>query len=124
MMAELILTDAEKAADLWSDLDDEALGKLCRHMMLKQQEYGMGINGKDPAHQEFWSLACVNACKVLIRTAHDSNATTFRQSFKGLSIGDDKLGDWTVLVQEGYVEASDDPQVVLAATFSDGQEGE
>lgn len=29
-MAELILTDKEKAAALWSDLDDAALGKLVR----------------------------------------------------------------------------------------------
>lgn len=29
-MAELILTDEEKAADLWTDLDDAALGKMMR----------------------------------------------------------------------------------------------
>ena len=29
-MAELILTDEEKAAALWSDLDDAALGKLVK----------------------------------------------------------------------------------------------
>ena len=34
-MAELILTDAEKAAELWTDLDDKALGALMRKKLIQ-----------------------------------------------------------------------------------------
>ena len=41
-MAKLILTEEEKAADLWTDLDDAAIGRMIRHTMHVMREVNEG----------------------------------------------------------------------------------
>jgi hypothetical protein len=134
-MAKLILTQEEKDADLWSDFDDDALGKVCRNMMIKQQADGMGRDqndgigkGKgDPAAVEFWQLAGVNAAKVLISNAEAANADHLKMSFKGLTVGDSDLGDWTISIDRGYNpdEPDDDEtdlEEIKAQAWQEGHE--
>lgn len=87
-MAELILTAEEKAASLWSDLSDEALGKLLKKRMLLIA---------DAAKQMEETTVCA-AALLLCCTAAESGAGQLLVELEDVAQGARKFGDWRVLV--------------------------
>lgn len=86
-MAQLLMSDEEKAAALWTDLDDESLGKLLRKTLTslttaaEQQDrlfaYAAGL------------LICCNAA--------EANANELRMTLDGVTQAGREFGDWTVV---------------------------
>lgn len=88
-MAKLILTDAEKAANSWLDLDDANLGKVLKATALK-----LKAHANDQSRLWF-----VSAAMLLCSMADDSNADRFSQTIKGFSNHGKLAGDWRVIVR-------------------------
>lgn len=93
-MAQLILTEEEKAAISWLDMDDDALGKLCRKacLIIPQHE---DLDNPDDRKQVWASSAGMLLCGV----TDDANATTAVFTFEGLTHGDKQRGNWRVTVE-------------------------
>ena len=88
-MAELILTDEEKADDsllLWSD---EALGKAVRFCVTAQ---------KDLDEQD--SIFAVSSAQILCSLACKTNATHITMNLTGVTYSDKKLGDWKITAEQ------------------------
>lgn len=86
-MAELILTDAEKAAELWTDLDDAALGALMRKKL---------IQFKTVAQQ--MDRAIATTCALLLCCdAAEAGATELTVSLDGVTQAGRDFGDWQVI---------------------------
>ena len=86
-MAELILTEEEKASDTYLDWDDAALGKLVRKtaLMLRDtygQEATFGMTG---AH-------------LLVGMAMSANSTETTIELNGLNVKGEDKGDWRIEV--------------------------
>lgn len=92
-MAELILTEAEKESGTYLDWDDNALGKLVRHLSgLMHDEYGRGAA---------WTSM---AAHVLIDFARQANATHSTFELNGATVRGRPIGNWRVeirKIQEG-----------------------
>ena len=86
-MAELILTDAEKAAELWTDLDDQALGALLRKKL---------IQFKTAAEQMDRAIA-TTAALLLCCDAAEANATELTVTVDGVTQAGREFGDWQVV---------------------------
>jgi hypothetical protein len=86
-VAELILTDEEKAAALWSDLDDAALGKLVKRKISL-------ITGAAAQLDQATTFA---AALMLCLDAAHANATETVFEIDGLTRGDIEIGDWRVV---------------------------
>jgi hypothetical protein len=86
-MAELILTDEEKAAELWSDLDDAALGKL-----VKKQIAMITKAAEQMDRATLFSAALLICCG-----AAEVNAKKAEFDIDGVSHGERDFGDWTVV---------------------------
>lgn len=87
---ELILTEAEKKAATWLELDDESVGKLVKATALKIAEKG-GEEGK------IWSWS---AALILCSMASDSNCDTFTQTIEGLTSKGKSCGDWEIRIRK------------------------
>jgi hypothetical protein len=87
-MAELILSDVEKAALLWTDLDDQALGALLRKKIVVLQT---------AASQMDMSFATA-AALLLVGTAGETNSNSLQVSLESVTQGGRDLGDWDVTV--------------------------
>jgi len=86
-MAELILTEAEKAADNYLAWDDAALGKLVRQLsQMCDDEYGA-----TGAHTTM-------AVHLLIDFARRSNADSATIDLNGASAGGEPIGDWQIRI--------------------------
>ena len=89
-MAELILTDEEKAAALWSDLDDAAIGKLVKKKM-----------GALQTHFEQMDRAVTFGAALLICCyAAKRNACEETQEFFGVTQDGRDFGDWVVTAKQ------------------------
>lgn len=88
-MAELILTDAEKAAALWSDLDNAALGAIARK----------NIHSLESASAQANKIAAIGACLLLIGEAARSGAEEYELSLDGVTLRGFESGDWAVSVR-------------------------
>ena len=86
-MAELILTDAEKAVELWTDLDDQALGALVRKKL---------IVFKTAAAQMDRAIA-TTAALLLCCDAAEADATELTVTVEGVTQAGREFGDWTVV---------------------------
>lgn len=87
-MAELILTEKEKADPSYLDWDADALGKTVKKLAIEfKDKYG-----KDTI---FHTLAI----QLLIDTAIRINADTLTQTVEGLSFEGKDLGDWEVVLR-------------------------
>ena len=86
-MAELILTEAEKAADSYLAWDDAALGKLVRQLsQMCGDEYGAtGAHTTMAAH-------------LLVDLARRSNADSATIDLNGASAGGEPIGDWQIRI--------------------------
>ncbi|WP_257311157.1 hypothetical protein [Geothrix fuzhouensis] len=89
-MAELILTEEEKAAATWLELPDEAVGKLTKKVALDIVKIG-NEQGR------VWTMS---AALILIGHAADMNATTSTTTIEGFTHGAEKLGDWEVTIKK------------------------
>lgn len=94
-MAELTLTEAEKAAALWSDLDDAALGKLVKKH----------ISIIETAAAQMDRVVMLSAAMLICCEAAETNATTAKFEIGALTQAGQDFGDW--LVTATRVEASD-----------------
>ena len=95
-MAQLILTDEEKAALSWLDMDDDALGKLCRKACLVILQKEKSEDNPDDRKSVWAASAGMMLCGV----ADDANATTATFHFDGLTHGDKERGNWRVTVEK------------------------
>jgi hypothetical protein len=86
-VAELILTDKEKAAALWSDLDDAALGKL-----VKKKIAFLTSAAEQLDRVTMWAAAMLICCN-----AAEMNAGTAEFDMEGLTQGGRDFGDWRVV---------------------------
>lgn len=88
-MAELILTDAEKAAALWSDLDDAALGALVKRK----------ISLITSCSEQLDRATTFSAAMMLCLAA--KHAGTDRASFDidGLTDAGQPLGNWRITAE-------------------------
>lgn len=98
-MAELILTEAEKAATTWLGLDDAALGKVVKKTALSLKEHS-------EEQQKLWWFA---AALILCGMAADANATKLTHDIEGLSEEGAVRGDWRITVER--IEAPSTSQV-------------
>lgn len=87
---ELILTDEEKAAHSWLELDDESLGKMIKATAVK---YASTPDGEiDHMHK----MTCA---MILCNMAADVNSTTSTFTLNGLTKKGEPQGDWKVTVK-------------------------
>lgn len=88
-MAELILTEAEKAAATWAELDDEALGKVVKATMFSIKAIA----------QEQDKLFVFAAATILCSEAAEANADKLTQTIEGLRRNGEPVGDWEVTIR-------------------------
>lgn len=94
-MAKLILTEEEKAALSWLDMDDDALGKLCRKACLVIPQYRDEENPDD--RKPVWAAS---AGMLLCGVCDDAGATSATFDFEGLTHGNKERGNWRVTVEK------------------------
>ena len=87
---ELILTDAEKAASTWVELDDAALGKAVKAMMCQ-----IKITSDE---QE--KLMLFSASIILCSVAVEANADKLVQTIEGLTIKGQPFCNWKVTIKK------------------------
>ncbi len=87
---ELILTDKEKQAATWLELDDESVGRLVKVTML-----GIVETSNEQGKLYFWAAAL-----MICSAAAQANADTFKQTIDGLTIKGKKFGDWELRVKK------------------------
>jgi len=85
-MAELILTEEEQAAAQWKDLDDDALGKLCK----------LTLSGLDDQDKEREAIHGYSAALLMVILAARMNATTYKQTINGVTCDGKSLGNWEI----------------------------
>lgn len=86
-MAELILTPEEKAAALWSDLDDAALG-----MLVKKKMSLLTSAAEQLSHTTTFAAAMLLCC-----AAAENNAREIAFDLEGLFQAGREFGDWRVV---------------------------
>jgi len=89
-MAELILTDDERAAKLWSDLDDAALGKVVK----KKIAHLTGV--AEQLDQITVSAAAILLCFAAI----EQHASVVTIELDGLTQAGREFGNWKVVVMQ------------------------
>lgn len=89
-MAELILTDDEKAALTWLELPDETVGRVVKKIAADLRLF------KDTS--EIQRLWVTTAAIMLASYAHDREAARLKIGLKGLFEGGRELGDFAVEV--------------------------
>ena len=100
-MAKLELTEQEKAAISWLDMDDDALGKLVRKTCLKLPE----LMAKDETDMgKIWVTSCG---MLMCNMAADANSTKTTFEFNGLSLAGKERGDWQITIKR--IKAPDMP---------------
>ena len=87
-MTELIMTEEERAAALWSDLDDASLGRL-----LKRHIIAIQTASKQLEKTSILAAALILCCET---AAQGSVRGEFE--LEGVTEGDREFGDWVVTV--------------------------
>lgn len=99
-MAELILTEEEKAASLWSDLSDEALGKLLKKKILF-------LNA---AAEQLDRTVVEAAAMLLCCYVAENNGSIMFFDLDGLSQAKRNFGDWKITVQKLQPPSDEAPE--------------
>lgn len=86
-MAELIMTDEERAAALWSELDDAALGKLVRKQIALITK----------ASEQMDRVTLFSAALLICCGAAEMNAGMAQYDIEGVTQDGRDFGDWTVV---------------------------
>lgn len=89
-MSELILTDEEKAAALWSDLDDAALGKLVKKKIAFITDSAAQLD----------RVTTFAAAMLLCCAAAEQNARELALEIDGLTQEGREFGDWKVVAMK------------------------
>lgn len=89
-MAELILTESERAKYSWTELDDATVGKLIKKSAL-------ALEAKADDMQRLSISTCAF---MLCNLAYDSNASHLTFDVDGLLFGKEERGKWRVTVEE------------------------
>jgi hypothetical protein len=87
---EIILTDKEKAAKSWLELDDASLGKA-----VKSSAFAMQFYSEDKKIIAFYAAA-----GVLVNIAVNCNADFMNVGINEFTLKDVPLGDWQVVVRK------------------------
>lgn len=98
-MVELIMTEEEKAVELWTDLSDDALGKAVRFLMMKTRTAKLP-EGMDAETHQFRQVAGFSAAFLLVCLADDVHATDMQHTVKGVARMGKDIGGWTVTVRK------------------------
>ncbi len=86
-MAELVLTEAEKAAELWTDLDDAGLGALLRKKLVLLRT----------AAEQMDRAITMAAALLLCCSAAESGAGEMAIELSGVTQGGRDFGSWRVV---------------------------
>lgn len=86
---ELTLTDEEKAAATWLELDDAAVGRLVKYNCSLMAKLG----------DERDRIRHIAAALMLVKTASACNADELTQEINNCTDGDKELGDWEITVR-------------------------
>ena len=86
---ELKMTDAEKKAATWLELDDESLGKVVKAMMFKLKTIS----------EEQDKLFHLSAAIILCSSAVETNADKMNITVEGLTIKGESFGNWKVTIK-------------------------
>jgi hypothetical protein len=89
-MARLILTEKEKNAKTWLEIDDEALGKVVKATMLQIRD----------TNNEQQKLLTVSASLLLIGIAIETNADKVTYSVDGITNAGKPNGNWKVTIKK------------------------
>lgn len=87
-MAQLIITDEERATASYLDWDDASIGRGVKKIALKIED----IKGEN-------AISWCAGAMALIARAIDSNAEQSTMTIEGLTDGGKPLGDWEVTVR-------------------------
>ncbi len=85
----LIMTDAEKKAATWAELDDAALGKVVKANMFVLKHVS----------EEQQKLFFMSAAIILCSSAAEANADRLTQTIKGLTVKGKPFGNWKVVIK-------------------------
>lgn len=85
---ELILTESEKAAATWLELDDESVGKLVKATMFKIKQFS------DESEKIYLWSAALMLCSAVAET----NAGKYEQTIEGLTVHDKPYGNWKLII--------------------------
>jgi hypothetical protein len=88
-MAKLILTEAEKSALTWMELDDATLGKVVKKTALSLKEHS------DEQQKIWWFAAAMLLCGM----AEDAKAAQLTHTIEGFSEKGVDRGDWRITVE-------------------------
>lgn len=88
-MAELILTDEEKAALTWLELDDATVGKVTKKLAARLLD----------VDKELDRLQFSAAVMILVGHADDANAETLEHTLHGYTRKGVNRGDWKLTIQ-------------------------
>ena len=91
----LILTEAEKKAATWLELDDDSVGKFVKANAT--HFYNKATEGE--------KIFLMAAAMALCSAAAKANADTLKQTIEGLTVKGKPFGNWIVTIQK--VLASD-----------------
>lgn len=86
-MAELLLTDAERAAELWTDLDDAALGSLLRKKLVVLRT----------AAEQMDRTIAIAAGLMLCCAAAEAGSDDITISLEGVTQAGRAFGDWKIV---------------------------
>lgn len=88
-MAQLILTEEEKAALTWAELPDAAVGAATKRVMSAILTVAHDLE----------KLEIAAVAQHLIHQCIKVNAAKGKWTLEGISFGDEQLGDWRVIVE-------------------------
>lgn len=90
-MAELILSDEDKAAARWLQMSDESVGRLVKYTQLV-------FLREDEEHERVWTWS---AALLLCGIAHEARAGDMTLKIDGITLenGAVPIGDWEVVVR-------------------------
>lgn len=98
-MAELLLTQAEKEAALWTDLDDAALGALLRKKLAQLST----------AAEQMDRTIATAAALLLCCNAAESGASELRMDLDDVTQAGRKFGDWLVVAARKTIPSQGTP---------------
>ena len=88
-MAKLILTEKEKKADTWLELEDETLGKVVKSIMSTMKQ----------ASDEQGKLYLLSAAMILCSTTAEANAEKATYTVEGIKNKTNDFGNWQIIVK-------------------------
>ena len=98
-MSELILTPEEEAAELYTDLDNESLGKLVKHLLLEQARI---LNSEEQLDY----CGVVGLLIHCLRNIQKFNAGKARMLIENLHIKGENIGSWEMILRN--IDDADD----------------